>query len=266
MTRFTHDKKMLEYDLNQSYPNIFCFSTTRHGGHSKGTYSSFNCNPYCGDNPENVAQNQKLLSSLLAVPPQHLIIPHQTHETHIRIIDKNFSTYSISQQTRLLEHVDALISNIPGECLCISTADCVPILCYDTQRHAIAAIHAGWRGTVQRIAQKTVEAMNQTYGTDPKDLVVCIGPSISLKAFEVGEEVYEAFLQAGFPMSQIASRSQKWHLDLWEANRIQLLEAGVPPKNIELSGICTFQQHEDFFSARRQGLYSGRILSGIILL
>jgi copper oxidase (laccase) domain-containing protein len=105
--------------------------------------------------------------------------------------------------------------------------------------------------------------MKSHYGSEGKDLVACIGPSISLESFEVGDEVYAAFEEAGFDMTRIARRYEKWHLDLWEANRVQLLAHGVLPEHIEVAGICTFQHHEDFFSARRLGIKSGRILSGI---
>ena len=98
-----------------------------------------------------------------------------------------------------------------------------------------------------------------------KDVIACIGPSISLEAFEVGDEVYDCFEQNGFETQRIASRRDKWHIDLWEANRMQLLDFGVLPSNIEVSGICTWKENADFFSARRQGIASGRILSGIML-
>jgi len=111
--------------------------------------------------------------------------------------------------------------------------------------------------------EKTLEVMKSQYGTDGKDVIACIGPSISLESFEVGDEVYSAFAEAGFDMFRIARRYEKWHLDLWEANRLQLLTHGVLPENIEVVGICTYQQHKDFFSARRLGIKSGRILSGI---
>ena len=127
----------------------------------------------------------------------------------------------------------------------------------------IAAVHAGWRGTVGRIVEKTLEVMRLHYGTEGKDVVACIGPSISLESFEVGDEVYAAFEAAGFDMNRIARRYEKWHLDLWEANRMQLLACDVLPENIEVVGVCTFLHHEDFFSARRLGIKSGRILSGI---
>lgn len=265
MTKFTHNNKMLEYDLNKSYSNIFCFSTTRHGGRSAGNYASFNCNPFCGDNITDVEQNCNLLSSLLPVKPNNLVIPHQTHGIRVRNIDIHFTQSEQSVQSALLEGIDALITNLPQQCLCISTADCIPVLCYDTHHHAIAAIHAGWRGTVQRIVENTLEEMKRAFGTEGKDIVACIGPGISLNSFEVGDEVYQAFNEAHFPMSKISQHHHKWHIDLWEANRLQLIEFGVKSQHIELSRICTFQQNEDFFSARRQGIASGRILSGIIL-
>ena len=105
--------------------------------------------------------------------------------------------------------------------------------------------------------------MKLYYGTEGKNIVACIGPSISLESFEVGDEVYAAFDEAGFDMTRIARRYEKWHLDLWEANRMQLLACDVLPEHIEVAGICTYQRHEDFFSARRLGIKSGRILSGI---
>lgn len=257
---------MLEYDVNCTYSDIFCFSTTRHGGHSTGPYTSFNCNYYCGDSRENVLRNRELLLRLLPDGGScRLIIPHQTHNDHVRLIDEAFLRLHPDEQAAALEGVDALIGHVPGTCLCISTADCIPVLCYDPLRQCMAAIHAGWRGTVSRIVAKTLQTLQSVYGSRPEDLVACIGPGISQAAFEVGDEVYETFRSNGFPMEQLASRISKWHIDLWEANRLQLLEAGVAASHIETAGICTYHQTEDFFSARRLGIGSGRILSGILL-
>ena len=239
MNGLTNDKRMLKYGLTELYSNIFCFSTTRHGGYSAGAYATFNCNGYCGDAPDAVRKNRELLGSLF--PAQ-------------------------GERADLLEGVDALVSNLPKECLCISTADCIPVLCYDVRHQAVAAIHAGWRGTVARIVSKTLEKMRQVYGTEGKDVYACIGPGISQEAFEVGDEVYEAFRQADFDMERIAVRKEKWHIDLWEANRMQLLDFGIDSSRIELSGICTYKNNEDFFSARRQGTASGRVLSGIMIV
>ena len=191
MKWLTSDNKMLGYELMKAYPNISCFSTTRHGGCSKGNYTSFNCNGYCGDEAEDVNRNRELLRSLLPGESVELVIPHQTHSDHVKVVD----TIHVNTE---LEGVDALVTDIPGYCLCVSTADCVPVLLYDTRKKVVAAIHAGWRGTVARIVEKTVSVMSDQYGSQGKDLIACIGPSISLEAFEVGDEVYQAFYEAGF--------------------------------------------------------------------
>lgn len=262
---FSTDKRMLVYGLNESYTDIFCFSTTRHGGYSTGAYTSFNCNHYCGDNPDNVERNRMLLAEIMPCKPIDIIIPHQVHGTKICVIDSNFPDISEIERKILLEEVDAVVTNIPDVCVCVSTADCIPVLCYDVRNKVVAAIHAGWRGTVQRIVEKTLLEMNRVFGTEPHDVVAVIGPGISLLSFEVGDEVYRSFLEAGFDMDIIARRYSKWHIDLWEANRIQLLSNGVSPNNIEVCGICTYINNDDFFSARRLGINSGRIISGIML-
>lgn len=131
----------------------------------------------------------------------------------------------------------------------------------------VAAVHAGWRGTVNFIVGHTLEQMRTVYGTEGSEVVACIGPGISLESFEVGDEVYDTFRLNGFDMSRISYRKTetgKYHIDLWEANRQQLLDFGVPGCQIEVSGICTYIHHDEFFSARRLGIASGRILSGIM--
>jgi YfiH family protein len=168
----------------------------------------------------------------------------------------------------MLQEKDAVITDIPDVCLCVSTADCLPVLLYDSVREVVAAVHAGWRGTVGRIVAHTLQVMREHYGTQAVDVHAIIGPCISLKAFEVGIEVYEAFEQAGFDMEQIAHwhpEKEKYHIDLPAANRLQLLAEGVPEEQIHDSAICTYSQHEDFFSARRLGIRSGRILNGIVI-
>ena len=112
--------------------------------------------------------------------------------------------------------------------------------------------------------------MCNRYGCTAADIKAIIAPGISIDAFEVGDEVYDNFAEAGFPMSKIAKRypaaqGEKWHIDLWEANRLLLIEEGVKEKNITIAGICTYTRHEEFFSARRLGINSGRIFNGIML-
>lgn len=268
MISLTEDKRMLGYELLSSYSNIFHFVTTRRGGCGEGAYSSFNCSHYCGDNPEHVRLNRERLLEGIPQRSVELIIPVQTHGTEILQIDGAFSHLSPEQKEKCLYGVDAVITSEPGYCICISTADCVPVLLYDRKRQAIGVVHAGWRGTVAYILRSTLQKMNHIFGTEGKDVVACIGPSISLEAFEVGEEVYEAFQNGGFDMPRISMwnvETEKHHIDLWEANRIQLLDFGIPDNQIELSDICTYTHHDDFFSARRLSIRSGRILTGIML-
>ena len=247
------------------HPEVCAFSTTRHGGVSTGTYASLNCTPYTGDDPQCVSRNQEILLASLPQRPEELIIPWQTHGTRVLPIDDAFLSANEEQRHALLQGIDALTTDRPGICLCISTADCIPILLYDRKHQAIAAVHAGWRGTVNSIVGHALEQMRILYGTDGADVSAAIGPGISLAAFEVGDEVYEAFRLAGFPMDRIARKQEKWHIDLPEANRLQLLDFGVPSAAIEACGICTYIHCEDFFSARRLGIRSGRILTGIML-
>jgi YfiH family protein len=163
------------------------------------------------------------------------------------------------------EATDAVITDQPGLPVCVKTADCIPVLLYDTRQRIVAAVHAGWRGTVSRIVQKTVRQMHPL---DPKDLHAIIGPGISLQQFEVGDEVYEAFFAAGFPMERIARRFPSsngegaWHIDLWDANRFLLQELGVD--DIFVEGTCT-RTSEDFYSARRETINTGRNYNGIVI-
>ena len=150
-------------------------------------------------------------------------------------------------------------------CIGVSTADCIPVLLYDAKHDAIAAVHAGWRGTVKRIIEHTIQHMQQVFATQPADLHAVIGPGISCDAFEVGDEVYETFRAAGFDMSAISCYKDKWHIDLKACNRLQLLHAGLQNKNIQATNVCTYTRFEDYFSARRLGLNSGRIFTGIML-
>lgn len=259
---------MLGYGLLQTCSNISHFVTTRRGGCGEGSYATFNCTSYCGDQAETVRRNQQILCDALPVRPKELVIPFQTHGVEIGKIDSSYLALMEEERQSYLQGKDALVTDIPEYCLCISTADCVPLLIYDKVKQVIAAVHAGWRGTVDSIAGKTIETLQQEYACKAEDLLVCIGPSISLESFEVGDEVWQAFSDAGFDMRRISVRKPdtgKWHLDLWEANRMQLLERGVPAENIELSGMCTYLNNEQFFSARRLGIKSGRILSGIML-
>lgn len=248
------------------HDDVVAFSTTRHGGVSTGNYASFNINRYCGDADESIEENRRLLCHLLKIDDERLIMPHQVHLTKTVRIDEAFFACSEEERKEQLEGVDAIMTNLPDVCIGVSTADCIPVLVYDSRRKAAAAIHAGWRGTAKRIVQQTISDMIATYGSDPKDMKAQIGPGISLDSFEVGNEVYDAFANEGLNMELISKRQEKWHINLPECNRLQLIEAGIPSENINVADNCTMKQSDDFFSARRLGIQSGRIFTGISII
>lgn len=241
------------------------FSTMRPGGVSQGSYTSMNINAYCGDTAEHIAENRRRLARALGVEVDQILVPHQVHGTETRVVDAQLLRSSSSERAALLEGVDALTTNQPGVCIGVSTADCVPVLLYDPLHQATAAVHAGWRGTQQRIIGHVLHTMATQYHTQPSDLRAVIGPAISLHAFEVGDEVWQAFAEAGFDMRLIARKEDKWHINLPLCNRLQLQDLGVPMEQIADSNSCTYTQCEQYFSARRLGIQSGRVYSGILL-
>ncbi len=195
---------LLEYTLA---PEVRAFSTTRLGGpEGGGVYGRFNVNEYCGDAPEHVCQCRAQLCATLDLSAEAIVMPHQVHGDKIMAVDEGFTTLDAAQRRALTEGVDAVMTDAAGLCVGVSTADCVPVLLYDAAHHAVAAVHAGWRGTVLRIAEKAVADMGRCYGTRASDLHAVIGPSISPDAFEVGDEVYAAFAEAAYPMARIARR------------------------------------------------------------
>lgn len=250
------------YDIAEG---VTAFSSTRHGGYSQGNHGEFNVNLYCSDDPEDIAENRKALCRMLKIPVDRLIMPHQVHQTGIVQIGKTFLRLSDEVRRDVLESIDALMTNLPGVCIGVSTADCIPIILYDPEHHAAGVIHSGWRGTVANIAGVAVTSMQMAYHSRPEALKAVIGPGISLEHFEVGDEVYEQFAAAGYPMAQIARRYEKWHIDLWACCRLQLQDMGLKAENIQTAGICTYGHSDDYFSARRLGVDSGRILTAVLL-
>lgn len=249
-------------------PNIVAFSSERHTEDVDRPYAGFNVTPYTGDLPSRVDANQHRVCESLNIPPQHLIIPHQVHGT--RVVE--VTPLVLENPAPMLEGVDAVITSLTNVCIGVSTADCVPLLLYDQRTEAIGAVHAGWRGTVARIAVLTLARMYEAFGTRPEDVHCVIGPSIGPDVYEVGDDVYEAFHRAGFPMAQLTTRlpqsgahaPRRWLLNLWESNAWQLQRAGVPAEQITISGICSYTSYYNFFSARRLGINSGRTFTAIM--
>lgn len=199
--------------------------------------------------------------------PYHVICGHQVHDIRVAVVDRPDLTRED------LEGYDAFITNLKGCAIGVRTADCIPVLLYDPQQEAVAAVHSGWKGTVRRISLHTIQAMTAAFGTDASDLIAVIGPGISRRSFQVGEEVVEMFRGNGFPMDEIwqydgepvsGSMRGGHHIDLIQANRWLLETAGVRPENIQSCGICTYED-ERFYSARREGAKCGRIINSVVI-
>lgn len=251
------------YSIFERY-KLDLFTTTTQGGVSNENYSALNLCPRSGDSISNVLENRSRLVNKLEISIENLFIPFQTHEDKVKVIDNEFLALSSEEQQQQMYGIDALITSERGICIGVTTADCVPISIYDPENHVLGVAHAGWKGTAARIGAKTVAKMMEVFSVKTDNLIVSIGPSISAKNFEVGDEVGQAFVDAGFDLNTIAFRNKttgKLHIDLWRANIESLVVLGVQKSNIELSEICTFESAE-FFSARRQTIKSGRMFTG----
>lgn len=263
-TRSKHPN-LLQFDGWQKFKHLSHFSTTSQGGVSDGNYASFNLGEYSGDEPLNVEVNRRFLARILDIEYNNLYFPHQTHGDSICVIDEDFIALSPEEKRASLEGVDALMTNIKNIGIGVTTADCVPIVLYDPKIEVVAAIHAGWKGTVKHIANKTLKLMMQRFGSNLSDIYAGIGPFISEKHFEVGDEVEAAFKKEGFPLSKIASRNKetnKLHIDLGKANKHDLMSLGMNSDNIEIANLCTYSNPNILFSARRQTIHSGRMFTG----
>ena len=247
---------------------VEAFSTTRGEVDRSKPYSAVNLCDYVGDDALRVLDGRITLAMQLGVDLDDLVMPRQTHSCRVAIIDERFRSLDIDKQEQALEGVDALVTKLQGVVIGVNTADCVPIVLADEQAGVIAVAHAGWRGTVGRIAKAVVEEMCRQ-GANADRIQAAMGPSICQECFEVGDEVVEAFKQARFNLDDIVVRNAatgKAHIDLRAANRAVLTAVGVPAGHIALSQHCSRCEHQRFFSARRLGINSGRTFTGIYLV
>jgi hypothetical protein len=214
---------------------VLAFVTTRDAG---------NLSLFIGDSAKKVIDNRKRIAGALNIPYNKLISAEQVHKDKVAVIKR----LPVS-----LRRTDAMVTDLPGICLMLTTADCVPLLFYDPKRKVVAAAHAGWRGTALKIAQKTVNVMRKL-GSKPKDILVGIGPSIGPCCYEVGPEVSKRFGKKG-----------RVHIDLRMENKRQLIKLGIPSRNIRVSNVCTKCRCDKYFSARASKGPTGRFAAGIML-
>ena len=268
--RITDNNGITLYSFESpAFESVTTFVTTRHNqARNASARGNFNLGLYCGDDAEQVELNLQQLSTALGISRSQLYYPCQVHGHKVLAIDNEFVALPHREQLAALDGVDAIITNVPGVAIAVTTADCVPVILYDNVHKAVAAIHAGWRGTAQEIVRHTLQAMHDTYGTNPADVQAGIGPCIGVEAYEVGDDVVDAMRNAGFDIDSIAIRnaqSGKMHIDLAAANADLLLRSGVDLMNIEVCGICTYRNSNDFYSVRALGNKTGRFLTGVMI-
>ncbi len=259
MSTKQNETVFLAFQKLAEYKDIKHLSTTRIGGHSEGKYAGFNLGLTVNDQPAHVAKNREILAQALDVEQSKFIFPGQTHSANVGLVKKDVNNFP---------ETDALITNEKGFVLCVQTADCVPVLLYDPINEAIAAIHSGWKGTAQKIVTKTIESLVDNYNTNPQNLIAGIGPSIGPDKYEVGSEVVEKMTAAGLNNPETIlphTAKDKAYLNLWAANKKLLLHAGLKEENIEVSGLCTYTDEQYFYSARRDGIETGRMVTCIML-
>lgn len=242
---------------------LLAATSTRLGGVSPLPEDALNLGYFQGDRRENVEENRRRFLRALETETARLVTLRQQHSDRIVIVEDG-----TGRADPPLEG-DALVTTRPGILLGVLTADCLPLLLFDARTRARAAVHAGWRGTLARLVEKTLEVMASRYGTRPADCHIAIGPAIHSCCYEVGPEVAELFRRE-FPHAKgLLSEhhpSGKAHLDLVEATRVQLLAHAVPPEQIYVCRLCTACHGELFFSYRREGRsnhHVGRMLTVI---
>lgn len=221
--------------------------TTRKGGVSSGCYASMNLRFNCEDSKENVLENFRIAAENFNMDFNKLVLSKQVHEFNIHTASASDFGNGISKENKF-DSVDALITDEPEIPIVTLFADCVPVFFLDKKKGVIALAHSGWRGTAGRISQKTVQKMKNDYGSDPKDILTAIGPSIQEDCFEVGDDVAQIFIDE-FGADCAVRYGERFHVNMQKAIEKQLTEEGIT--NIDNCGICTCCNSDFLFSHRR---------------
>ena len=261
------------FELFENRRGLEALVTTRHGGVSEGPYASLNLGGKTGDNPEHVRKNRVHAAALLGKEAKQLAFAMQVHGANVAHLPTGYAG-GASDDT------DALITSATHVPLVILTADCAAVFFFDPVHYAIGIAHAGWRGTVAGITVHTLERMGEVFGSKPQDVLVGIGPCIGPCCYEVGDEVIFA-VEARLPnyteeilvdpdMASAGSfrasvNEGRRHFDLWRANEVLLIDAGVPEQNIEVARLCTACRTDLFYSHRAEKGVTGRF-GGLIML
>lgn len=230
------------------FPNLVAAESTRHGGVSPAPLHTLNLGRSAGDTLENVYENRRRFFGALGIEVADVTLSHQVHSDQVLL----------AEHPGHYEGFDAIITQRAGMFVAVSVADCTPILIYDARTHAVAAIHAGWRGTVLQVVRKTCERMQEVFGTHADDCYAYVGTCIDECSFEVGQEVADEFEEV---FKQYDPHKQKYFVNLKAANVAQLRHFGVPITQIEVSLYSTVLHNEDYFSYRFEKARTGRMMA-----
>lgn len=245
-----HSSGKLSYYTFDSLDQIQHAISTRHGGVSPAPFNTLNLSINSGDTTSNVDANTKRLHDTLALDVSATVTASQAQADQVAIVN-------LKQRGTRVQNVDALITDQPNLPLLLRYADCVPILLHDPAHRAIGIVHAGWRGTVAKIAAKSVKAMQETFGSRARDIIACIGPSIGPCCYEIGEEVTAKVRAALENADTLLTRHNcSVHFNLWQANAMQMRNLGI--EQIEIAEICTADHSDDFYSWRAENKNTGR--------
>lgn len=221
--------------------------TTRRGGVSSGCYESLNLRFHCEDTKENVLENFRLAAEGLEMDFERLVLSKQVHEDVVHTVTEADLGNGITRENRFTS-ADALITDQKHIPIVTLFADCVPLFFLDRRQGVIALAHSGWKGTVKRIGQKTVQKMKSEYGSRPEDILAAIGPSIQVCHFEVGDDVAEQFIRE-FGEETAVKYGDRYHVDMQKAILLQLQEEGI--RQVDDCGICTYCNSDLLFSHRK---------------
>ena len=258
----------LEFSLLRDSGIVNHGFSTRLGGVSEGCFSSMNLSFDRGDRPEAVQENFRRIGKAIGVECGDMVLSQQTHTTNVRLVTEEDRGKGIVRE-RDYTDVDGLITDVPGICLVTTYADCVPLYFADPVKKAIGLSHSGWRGTVGRIGQKTIEKMQQYFGSDPSDILAAIGPSVCMDCYEVSEDVILRF-QKVFDKQDwgdlfYEKPGGKYQLNLWKANEIIFREAVILPEHMAVTNLCTHCNSSILYSHRAQGERRGNLCAFLAL-
>ena len=260
-----HNKKatFLTFDIFDSLPFIrHCFST-RVGGVSSGVFSSLNLGVKKGDTDENVLENYKILSGAVGFDHENIVFSNQVHDTKIKYVTEKDRGKGLIYPNDIKD-IDGLITDRPNIVLTTFYADCVPLFFVEPKKKVIALSHSGWKGTVNKIALKTIDILVNDFNSNKNDILVGVGPSICKNCFEVDEPVYNEFANSFPYISDYVSivpkgEINKYHIDMWNINKKMMVDAGIPESNIEITDYCTKCKGDLFYSHRNMGNERGSL-------